>query len=726
MTFDVYHLDFETRSTTELKKSGVYRYAEDPNTYPWGFRYRLNAGPVHEWRPGWSDPFDLLQHIEQGGRVVAHNAAFERLIWNNVVRKKIAPHWPELTIQQQDCTMSRAAAIAHPQSLDMLGVALDTNYRKDKEGHAVMMKQARPRGYTPDGRIIWWDAPELTDRNMHYCGLDVLTETDCDQRLPQLSARWRQVWEFDQIINDRGVYIDRKAVTALASLAEQAKKEADRTMRIITNRVVPKCTAVGQIIKFLNGRGIHTETLKKGDQDDLIYIADLREDVPAREAIELRRASSKTSTAKYAAMLNCVCADDRIRGLLNFHGASTGRWAGRLVQPQNFPRVDPDDKLLEIKIEWLHQMIGDNRTPKDMYDMIEVVHGPLEPLALLSKALRSMIMAAPGKKLVGGDFANIEGRINAWLGNEQWKLDAFRDYDEGRGPDLYKVAYSRSFGEPVETIGKGHKRQIGKVQELALGYQGGVGAFINMGDTYNLNPYELSGPVMAVTPSSQWDATAAQYAASPSKFNLQEREWTAIKIVVNNWRAAHPGIVQSWWNYQDAAVEAVSAPGNFVRANGTGNGQATVAYYSDGRALWCVLPSGRMLCYSAPELVAEVVTYVDRATGETRQRVKHKVTYWGVDSETRQWKKQSLYGGMQCENIVQAVACDILVDAMFRVEERGFPVILTVHDEILTEPDAYRTDLNDAEFSRVMAQIDPVYEGLPIAVSAWEGPRYTK
>ena len=706
-----------------MKKSGVYRYVEDLNTQPWGFRYRMDNGPVREWRPGWPDPVDLLDHVAVGGRVVAHNAGFERAVWNYVLVARMCPHWPALRIEQQDCTLARAAAIAHPQGLDELCNVLQTANRKDRQGHALMMKMAKPRRYEPDGRIIWWDDPQLIEDNMAYCAKDVLTECDVDERIPDLSPKWRKVWEFDQTINERGIMFDRNAITKLASLVEYSKKEADKTMRTLTNRMVPKCTNVGKIMEFLNARGIECETLKKGDQDDLMYVADLRNDEQARQVIELRRATSKTSTAKYQSMLNCICADDRIRALLAFHAASTGRWGGRLVQPQNFPRVDPDDDVLSGKIEWLHELLLLPLDVRSLYEHIEAVWGPLEPLALLSKALRSMIVASPGKKLVGGDFANIEGRVNAWLANELWKVDAFREYDNGTGPDLYKAAYARSFGVPVESIGKGQKRQIGKVQELALGYQGGVGAFITMGDTYGVNPFELSKPVQDAASAAQWDSVAVQYASTSNKYGLQEREWTAIKIIVNNWRAAHPNIVQSWWNYQDAAIEAVAAPGNVVYC-GQGNA-ALVSYYSDGRCLWCVLPSGRMLCYSSPELVEELVPYVDKATGETKERWKRTVYFWGIDSKTKQWKRRALYGGLQCENIVQATSCDILVDAMFNVETAGFPVILTVHDEILAEVDEF-SHLDDKEFSRVMAQIGPEYEGLPIAVSAWEGERYLK
>jgi len=712
------HIDFETRSATDLKKSGVHKYCEDRTTRPWGFSWRIgNTGTVRQWRPGYADPVELLEHIRMGGKVVAHNAAFERYVWNLVLRRML-PHWPELKIEQQDCTMARAAAVAHPQDLDKLCNVLQTSTRKDREGHGLMLKMAKPRRFNEDGSITWWDEPELVDRLMAYCDTDVYTETDVDDMLPALTDRWQDVWRFDQTINERGVCLDMPAVHQLASLVELAKKEADRTMRTVTNRMVPKCTNVGKIIEFLNSRGIETTTLKKGDQDDLLFVAEINNDQAAHDAIMLRRSASKTSTAKYTAMVNCASSDNRARQLLNFHAASTGRWGGRLIQPQNFPRVDPDDEVLGAKIEWLHELLGKNMTTRELYDMIDVVYGPLEPLALLSKALRSMIIAGPGKKLVGGDFSNIEGRVNAWLAGEAWKLQAFRDYDNKVGPDLYKLAYARSFGVDIESVGKGAKRQIGKVQELALGYQGGPPAFISMGDNYGVNPFALYDPVRKATSNQQWDATAAMYASATSKAGMPEHVWTALKVIVDNWRAANPAIVQQWWNYQDAAVEAVSAPGTVVA---TANGK--VQYYSDGRALWCILPSGRMLCYASPE-IETTVQIVDGKYGPY-ERVKHTVFFWGLDDK-KQWSRQNLYGGLQCENVTQAVSCDIMVDGMFRVEAAGFPVILTVHDEILTEPDEWDTDCNPERFAAEMSILSDEYEGLPVAVAAWEDGRYVK
>jgi DNA polymerase len=216
--------------------------------------------------------------------------------------------------------------------------------------------------------------------------------------------------------------------------------------------------------------------------------------------------------------------------------------------------------------------------------------------------------------------------------------------------------------------------------------------------------------------------TAAKYhVKGTNRYDLFEKEWTALKILVDNWRAAHPAVVQSWWNYADAAIAAVDAPGTVQYPDHT----RRTSYYSDGRCLWNVLPSGRMLCYGAPRLVvASEEYYNDR--GELCARQRRKVSVMGIDSRTRQWSRYYLYGGLQCENIVQATARDIMKDAMLRVEKYGYEIVLTVHDELLCEVDAFSNYHNADVFEQLMAQKDGVYDGLPISVGAWQDTRYVK
>lgn len=354
------------------------------------------------------------------------------------------------------------------------------------------------------------------------------------------------------------------------------------------------------------------------------------------------------------------------------------------------------------------------------------------------------------RRLIGGDFSNVEGRINAWLAGEEWKLAAFRAYDEGTGDDLYKLAYSRSFGIPVADVGKGPKRQIGKVGELACGYQGGVGAYVTMGDTYNVKPWDLVKPVYEATPSSVWDAVQKKYESAPDKKGLPELQWTAVKIIVQRWREAHPRIVQSWWELNDAVVAAVSQPDIPIHVYG-----GRVSYLCTNGWLYCRLPSGRLISYCSPSILQndeEMVKIVEgqqivplftdtgwipvdrffeheidalRAAGaEFWKRRKNTVRFMGIIPETKQWGWKYLYGGLQCENIVQGTARCLMDHAMLRVEEAGYPIILTVHDELLCAPPEGFGCVE--AFERLMSQHTTWTAGLPIAAAAWEDRRYVK
>jgi len=341
------HHDFETRSAVELKRTGAHRYAEHPSTDAWVMAWRIGDGPVQRWAPGDEDPLDLLVHVEGGGQLVAHNAAFERAIWNGPIRRR-NPHWPELRIEQQDCTMARALALALPASLDQLGQALNLRTVKDKEGHRLMMQMCRPRKVEGEA-VTWWDDPTRIERLSQYCATDVEVECLTDAALPPLSDAERAVWILDQQINDRGVAIDVQLIERALDAVEEALSRADRRMWRLTEGVVKKCSEAAKIVSWLHGRGIHTDSVAKGEIDELVLSSQVMGDDVAEEVIRLRRAAAKSSTAKFKAMLNCVCADGRARGALQYHGAGqTGRWAGRLWQPQNFPRVDPDRDLPDV------------------------------------------------------------------------------------------------------------------------------------------------------------------------------------------------------------------------------------------------------------------------------------------------------------------------------------------------------------------------------------------
>lgn len=730
MTVVKAHLDFETGSACDLKKAGTVRYSQHHTTRVWGFCYRIGSGLVQRWMPGYSEPEDLLEFIRNGGIVVAHKADFERHVWNNVMRGKYGySHWPELTPHQQECTMARSYAMNLPGSLEKVAEILGVENQKDMEGSAAMKRLMKPRKVNIDGSLTWWsegdEGAALVERNMVYCANDVLAECDVDEKVPSLSDYEQQVWIFDQVINDRGVKFDVPASERAAELTAHAKKRADRQMRSITNGGVRKVSEVGKLVDWINSEGVPCDAVKKGTFKELVFNASMAENQAVQDAVELRRDTSKTSTAKYPKILECVNDDDRIRMMLQYHGAGTGRWAGRMVQPQNFPRFDDENPAEAEAVAYLVQGLNDNDIPiTELYEIMEMTYG--RTLHWLSKALRSMMLADDGMIFRGGDFSNIEGRANAWLAGEDWKIDAFLAYDNKTGPDLYKLSYANSFAVSVEDVTKA-LRQIGKVQELASGYQGGVGAYISMAEKYTLEVFDLATTTYENVDPLVWLEVEEKYKSATDKHGLRAFEWTALKLLVNGWRSAHPMIVQSWWDYQDAAIAAIDNPGDIydVADMSTKGNQpiGKVRYMSDGNYLYCCLPSGRVISYAQPWL-EQVELKRDRADGTQYTTWQTKIRFMGVDSYTKKWGQQSLYGGLLCENVVQATARDVMVESMFRVEQAGYPIILTVHDEILSE--TFPTHGSVDEFRELMAVLPAWATGLPLAVDAWEDKRYVK
>jgi DNA polymerase len=350
MSRPVVHIDTETRSAVDLRKAGMHRYFEDPTTAVWCLVWAIGEGPRTPWLPGDPDPDELLDAVRAGATVVAHNNNFDREAWN----KKLPAHWPKLTIEQSDCTMARCAALALPQGLDDAAAVLGLPVRKDPAAHRLVMQMCKPKDWvicTEDdaqGTVpVWHDDPAKIQALVRTrCVPDVEMEYLVDKRLPTLTASERRVWELDQRINERGVAFDTAFARRAAALCAEARARADREMFRLTKGVVEKTTQVGRLSDWLNERGVICSSLKKGEIEELIVRALDENDHDAVAAIRLRRASAKSSTAKYTAINNAVCADGRVRGLLNYHTTHTGRWGGRLVQPQNFPRLKDENRDL--------------------------------------------------------------------------------------------------------------------------------------------------------------------------------------------------------------------------------------------------------------------------------------------------------------------------------------------------------------------------------------------
>lgn len=679
MTERVLHIDLETRSAVDLKKAGVHRYAEDPTTSIVCGAYRFDDGPVKSW-DGHGLPEAVMHHVSIGGRIVGHNQQFERVVLNAAVKGfyGIPINGAFLKPEQQSCTMARGLALGLPASLEQMGEALGAKVQKDKEGHRLMMTMCRPRGVDADGSFVWWDDPDRLERLRAYCEMDVAAECALDALLPELSERERRVWELDQRTNARGFCVDLPLVSKALAVVDVATKAADRRIWTLTNGAVKRCTETAKIVSWIGAQGVPCESVAKGEIDDLVLGAEMFDKPVVAEVVRLRRATARSSTAKLKAIQNSVCRDGRCKGTLNYHRAHTGRWGGAVVQPQNFPRVD-DPAVVERALE----LLGGPGTPDEIMGAIEFFCG--SPIEVLSKCLRGMIVAAPGHELLGGDFSNIEGRINAWVNGETWKLDAFRAYDAGTGPDLYYVMAAMVTGKPIDQITKVERQVQGKVPELALGYQGGVNAFLKM--AYTQDP--------------------------PVRIEAAEA-----KRLVGLWREANPRIVQGWWELQDAAIEAVGAPGCVVPAL---NGK--VSYVVAHGFLLCKLPSSRIIAYASPKLEWKERTIKDENDDDIVIE-RRGVEYMGVDSLTKKWSPQSLYGGMQMNHVVQGTARDRMVEAMFHVEEAGLPLVLTVHDELLSEvPEGTATA---EQYAELMLRQPKWAAGLPVAVKTWKDVRYTK
>ncbi len=703
MTAPIASIDFETRSTVDLRKAGADRYAEDHNTGVWCLAYAIDDGPVKVWEPGDEDPQDLLSHITAGHAVGAWNVAFEHAIWTHVIAR-ICPHWPQLKLAQLDCTMARAYAQALPGSLEWCAKALRLEHEKDKEGHALMMRMSAPTlawKRNPVGPPQWYDDRERVERLKVYCAQDVVVERELRKRLAPLPAHERQIWLLDQAVNRRGVQLDIPSVEAALSLVKSETADLHRQMATATKGGVSTASAVAKLTEWVKWRGVPCSDLQKHSVRDLLA-GKLPDDV--RIALEIRQAAGRVSTSKLPAMLTCASSDGRARGLFGYHVATTGRWASFRLQVHNMLRAFLTPDQIDHVIELLFH-------PHPSREIHALYGNPLDAIA---SCIRSMIIAAPGHRLDGGDFSNIEGRVLAWLAGEQWKLNAFSAYDAGHGPDLYNLAYARSFGIKADDVTP-DQRQIGKVQELALGYQGGPGAFMSMAANYNLDIADLCQATIGA--ADDWDGFIHSQLIHPRtpqmygmvRDSLDFEQWLALRYIVTRWRDAHPNIRQFWYDLQNNALLAVQNPREQF-ATETGS----ITFLFNGNRLFCRLPNGRCLSYPFAKIVYEK----DEVTNETKPGLQYEC--W--DGILKKWTTARAYGGHLAENVTQAVARDILADTLLRVEKAGYPIVLHVHDEVLCEV----KEGAPADLEQLMRVTEPWAAGLPIAAKTWTGKRYGK
>lgn len=731
------HIDFESRSTVDLKKTGAYVYAADPTTDMWCAAYAFGEGPIKVWTPGQPCPPEIAEHVMLGGTATAHNAAFERIIWKYILTPRYG--WPEPETEQWRCTMTMAYAMAMPGSLENAAPAAGLDMMKDMVGRRLMLQMAKPRKLTErpceeceggvrqkrdgyfcpicdgdgvDRTVTWWDDPAKVEKLIDYCKQDVEVERALEKRLRPLSASELALWHLDQKINDRGVLVDESLCHAAKAIVGEAQKALDKKMRQLTDSAVSACSNRNQLVKWVKDQGVECDSVAKAAMEEL-----LAEDSPVpphvRDVLLVRQEAAKASVAKIDALLNGKSPEDnRAKGLLQFHAATTGRWGGRRFQPQNLVRPEHVESIIGLLIDSI--LAGDS----DMIDMLGIPY-----LTAVAQTLRGMLIAEDGKRIVAADYSNIEGRVLAWLAGEEWKLQAFRDFDAGTGHDLYKITAGGILHKRPEDVTKDERQSHGKVPELALGYQGGVGAFSTMAANYGV-----------------------------------DLERGVIEAIRDGWREKHPKIKAFWYAVENAAVEA-------VRARGSVQSVGRIRLKVAGSFLMMRLPSGRFLAYPYPEIRWFKVPWFknepewvdceseDAAVAEHGERlicfdeankralvrvnqIKEGLTYFSTIDVSKKakvvedrknsstWARIKTYGGMLVENATQAVARDVMASAMPRLEAAGYPIILTVHDEIVTEPEIGHGSVEEME--EIMCDLPEWARGLPVAAEGFSGSRYRK
>jgi DNA polymerase len=743
-------VDFETRSDVDLKTRGQGPYFNSPHWKALCASYRIGPYTIERWRYGEPCPPRLREAIEAGATIRAFNASFERQCFEQLHKRE---GWPLPRIEQYVCTAAQSAANSLPRSLDDVGSFLNLAIQKDKEGKRLIDLFSKPRkprvkqGEDPNG--VYWnepeDFPEDFEKFQRYCSIDVEVEERVDHKVIRLRTECQAAYTRNERINARGIRIDTESARAALILADRAKGLLDKELRAATGGAVQSCSQVAEIKKWCRAQlqdpalieaasaffgddvnvsalvesPVDFDSLAKADMEDMLERDDLPENV--RKVLSLRQEYAKTSVSKIKSFLKRADEDSRIRNSFLFRAAGTGRYSSTGAQVHNMPRPrkifgdeHPDAMILFEAIRqadpsWLKFLYGEElgRT-----------------LSLLSDAIRGFIWAGPCHELLAADYSGIEGAVQAWFVGEEWKLKALFDLiADPTLPDMYRRSAAGIYNTTTDELTKKDpRRQVGKVSELSLGYQGGVGAFRSMARNYSLKLGPIFAPAWEAADPERRERAVERHAECSSRGELLTKlltreEWIGAELIKVGWRAAHPATVAAWKALENGAKAAVEEPGLQVTV-------LKVTYRMVGTTLYARLPSGRCLSYQRAQIREVEVPWADRAlTPELREK-RPVVTCMGVDSQTRRMVRYPLYGGLLFENFVQAIALDLLDNGIEIAERAGYPVIAHVHDEIVAEVPAGWGDLD--WFEKAICELPEWARGLPLTAGGWRGKRYRK
>lgn len=743
-----------------LPAVGSSVYTEHPEAEVLTASYDLHDGRgIRRWQPGQPMPQDLFDHLAAGRTVEAHNAMFEYLVWTNICVRKYG--WPPLNPYLLRCSMATARVNSLPGSLADLGKVLGVATVKDADGKRLLNKFSIPRNPTKaDGRlrILPQEDPADAERLYAYCDGDVAAEgaAAADPRMVPMSSDELYFWLVDQEINRRGVAIDRQGVRDCIAVLEQAHQRYGDECRALTG-LDP--TQLQALRGWLAALGVHMDSMDAEavaaalgvEGGELALPSDLPDDyrpnrppmpAEARRVLEIRQLLGSASVKKLYAMENQASRDDRLRNLIVHHGARTGRPTGEGPQPLNLPKAGPQlvrcgacarpfrptldacpwcysRERAADKAAWKPAMVDDvlEIMATRSLELVEWFFG--DALLCISGCVRGLFQAAPGHELIASDYTAIEAVVTAMLAGEEWRIETFRSRK-----DIYLVSASKITGKPEEFYadykaqhGDNHpdRQKIGKVAELAMGFGGWLGAWRAFDSTDNFTDDQVKGNILA-------------------------------------WRAASPAIVELWggqrrrlpWGdwvdelhgIEGHAIKAIQQPGEVFGFRGLQfymrgyqaaqpetylgvDGQQHIRYVGGSAgALIIRLPSGRELTYHNPSLAPSPRRYGELA-----------ITYWTWNSNPKYgamgWVPMSTFGGRLTENVVQAIAHDILRFAILNLRAAGYHTVLHVYDEIVVEVPEGAGSVEEVE--RIMSTLPPWAFGWPVfAAGGWRGKRYRK
>lgn len=623
MAIHTLSIDVETFSDVDLKKCGVYKYAESPDFEILLFGVSVDGSEVtvYDLASGDTVPEEIIRALSDDSVIKwAYNASFERVCLSVWLRRNYPQYFSSYSIEEDTvrnyldpsswrCSLVWGAYMGLPLSLEGIGKVLKLENQKMAEGKALIRYFCVPCKPTKANggrtRNLPEHDPVKWSTFIAYNKRDVKTEMAIQKKLSKFPAPdflWEE-YHLDQEINDRGIQLDMVLVEQAIAIDERSREELSAKMRQLTALENPN--SVQQMKEWLTKHGLEVDSLDKKSVKELLKTAPPE----LAEVLELRRQLAKSSVKKYQAMQNAVCTDGRARGMFQFYGANrSGRWAGRLIQLQNLPQ----NHMAHLEDARSLVRSGDYALLSALYDSV---------LEVLSELIRTAFVPRDGYKFIVSDFSAIEARVLSFLAGESWRLKVFAE-----NGDIYCASATAMFHVPVEKHGQNaHLRQKGKIAELALGYGGSVGALKSMGAL---------------------------------EMGLAEEE---LQPLVDAWRTSNPNIVQLWWDVDNAVKTTVRQ-----RLDTETHG---IRFRYRSGMLFIILPSGRQLCYVKPKMGT------NKFGGES-------VTYEGVGS-TKKWERIESYGPKFVENIVQAISRDILMYAM-RTLSHCF-IVGHVHDELIIE-----------------------------------------